>query len=113
MLTQYRDGPKDVEEYKLLNQKTKLMEAISNLEPDRLVGICLEQGLVIPGVWPALNIPNKWRNQTAHLKRFGNSRGQDYLKKVLNMKKLRGDNAPLTIPRSSIFWRSSKSFGVK
>ena len=47
-----------------------------------------------------MNIPHKWRWHSKTLKKYGNHKGGDYLKKILEERKKAGNDQPLILPKN-------------
>ena len=56
--------------------------------------------MVVPGIFPSLSVDLNWRRHSAHLKKFGDTRGEKMLRKALKIKKMQGDTSPLVLPRN-------------
>ena len=45
-----------------------------------------------------MKVPEKWRKNGKFLKRYGNLRGANYLKRILEFRKSIGDDRPIIMP---------------
>ena len=93
----------NVYEFRLLPKRSKVAKTLSNLPKDEMILLASEMKVAVPGLFPPIQIDKEspqWSRNIPHLKNYGNTHGDDLLKKALDLKKAQGDDSPIILPRN-------------